>query len=891
MPSSSFNFCASLIILFTTSLPALSFASCNYTIKPNVDFNGGDLPNQPVSKTLSHAAECGALCCSTPNCAAFSLNGGGGGTRWCYLKNADGWTSGQSQGCDSGCLGGGTGECAAPPPPGVIFPWFNLSLPRADRIAALIANMTLNETISWLNDDCPAMPRLGVPSMEWEAEALHGVSWAGVATIFPENIAWGATFDVPLISQVADVIATEARAKYNANMNSEGSGSYLSFMTPNNNLFLDARWGRGQETYGEDPVLTSAITAALIRGLQEAPADSPPSPYKRLIATSKHWLAYHIESFDGDGQFRLSHSFNLSDTDIQQYYILPFAAAVSAGVGAVMCDYSGANGTLSAWPHPGGKEKWGVPSCLHDNMAELLRGQLGFQGYVISDEGAITFASGGYHDFTTSMLDSACLAMNAGTDLALGGEYHSTLYSCVNRGNMTLATLQRALTRTLTALFDTGFFDTIAAIQQGIDDPVARWNNVSDADVATNASLALAQQVASESFVLLKNEGALLPISPKRGSIVALIGPAGVDSNTSISQYIGNYAGCEDGPGGSRPSDTRCGVSSLLDALLVASQAGGWTLRYAPGASVNIVNTSGFAAALDAVTGADIVIFAGGIDTSQEAKSTEGEANDRAVDGGQYPEAGLDLGGSQPDLLLAIAKSVPNVPLIALFFNGGPISSPVAFQYADAILEVWYPGIRGGAAIVDALLGITVPAGRMPVMTVQSLSDLPYYLDTVLSTPPGRTHMYFTGTPLRPFGFGLSYANFDYTGLSISPTVLSASDETFTVSAMLSHSGGVSTAADEVTLLFGSFDGPSVGAASVPLLQLLAFTRTHALAEGDSHNVSFVVNRTALALVAPSGGLPVVSSGNWSLWIGGGPPNNVQFGGGQVLQGWMQVLG
>ena len=601
-------------------------------------------------------------------------------------------------------------------------------------------------------------------------------------------------------------------------------------------------------------------------------------------------MAYHIESFDGDGQFRLSHSFNLSDTDIQQYYILPFAAAVEAGVGAVMCDYSGANGSLSAWPKPGGKEPWGVPSCLHDNMNDLLRGQLGFNGYVISDEGAITFASGGYHDFTQSVLDAACLAMNAGTDLALGGEFHSTLYACVTRGNVTFATLQRALTRTLTALFDTGFFDTIAAIQQGLDDPVIRWNNVSDADVATNASLALAQQLASESFVLLKNEGSLLPIAPKRGSIVALIGPAGVDSNTSISQYIGNYAGCEQGAGGSRPTDARCSVSSLLDALLVASQAGGWILRYAPGATVNINNTSGFAAALEAVAGADIIIFAGGIDTSQEDKSTEGEANDRAVNGGQYPNSGLDLGGSQPDLLLAIAKAAPTVPLIALFFNGGPISSPVAFQYATSILEVWYPGIRGGVAIVDALLGVTVPGGRMPVMTVQSLADLPYYLDTVLATPPGRTHRYFTGTPLRPFGFGLSYAKFVYTDLSISPTVLSGSDETFTVSAMLSHTGGVVTAADEVTLLFGSFDGPSVGAASVPLLQLLAFTRTHALAEGDVQNVSFIVNKSALKLVPPEGGLPIVSSGNWTLWIGGGPPDNVNFGGGQVLQGWMQVL-
>jgi len=182
-----------------------------------------------------------------------------------------------------------------------------------------------------------------------------------------------------------------------------------------------------------------------------------------------------------------------------------------------------------------------------------------------------------------------------------------------------------------------------------------------------------------------------------------------------------------------------------------------------------------------------------------------------------------------------------------------------------------------------------VPAGRMPIMTVAALEDLPPYTDTRLATPPGRTHMYFSGTPLRPFGFGLSYAQFEYSALSVAPAVLRAGDAAFNVSARLACARGARAAADEVTLLFGAFDGPSVGAASVPRLQLLAFTRTHALKEGDAQTVSFVVDRAALSLVPPEGGLPVVSTGNWTLWIGGGPPDNAQFGGGNVLQGWIAV--
>lgn len=215
------------------SVSLASSACPPYHAHPNTDYNGGDLPSQPASKSLSTLAECAALCCAAqPACSAFSLNAGAPGTRWCYLKGDTGYDSGTSPGCDSGCV---RGDCDTPPPPPAdsYFPWFNLSIPRADRVALLVANMTETEAIAWLNDGVPAIPRLGLPAYSWEAEALHGVSWNGVATVFPQNIAWAASFDVPLVSRIADVIALEARAKWVAGLGADGSSSEfagLSFM-------------------------------------------------------------------------------------------------------------------------------------------------------------------------------------------------------------------------------------------------------------------------------------------------------------------------------------------------------------------------------------------------------------------------------------------------------------------------------------------------------------------------------------------------------------------------------------------------------------------------------------------------------------------------------------
>lgn len=271
------------------ALLAAPTSACNFTAADDVDYDGGDLPNQPVSKTLSYPSQCAALCCADPSCGAFSLNAGAPSGRWCYLKGFSGYSIDSVPGVNSGCL---KGDCATPPPPpGAYFPWFNLSIPRAARLALLVENMTDEEAIAWLNDGVPAMPRLGLPAYSWEAEALHGVSWNGVATAFPSNIAWGAAFDTGLIRDIGRTISLEMRAKWVAGLSSKGGSAEfagLSFMTPNNNLFVNPAWGRGQETFGESPFLTSAITYELIKALQFEEGNSE---YTRAIATTKHFCA------------------------------------------------------------------------------------------------------------------------------------------------------------------------------------------------------------------------------------------------------------------------------------------------------------------------------------------------------------------------------------------------------------------------------------------------------------------------------------------------------------------------------------------------------------------------------------------------------------------------
>jgi beta-glucosidase len=285
-----------------------------------------------------------------------------------------------------------------------------------------------------------------------------------------------------------------------------------------------------------------------------------------------------------------------------------------------------------------------------------------------------------------------------------------------------------------------------------------------------------------------------------------------------------------------------------------------------------------------------------GLDTCQESQCSEGEANDRGVPGGKYPAAGLDLGGEQLALLAALRAAHPATPIVAVLFNGGPVSSPWLAANADAILESWYPGLEGGTAIVDALLGAAIPAGRMPVTTVRSMADLPPHTDFVLATPPGRTHRYATLPPLYPFGLGLSYVNFTYSALTVNPASVCASAMgSVSVSAVVARAATSEPAflgavpADEVVQLYGASGAAAVpGVTSPPLQQLLAFRRLAVLGEGEAREVAFALGPSDFSLYLSSGRMGV-QAGNWSLTLGGGGPSSEAYGAPPVLRGSIEV--
>ena len=613
-------------------------------------------------------------------------------------------------------------------PPVVEVPeiWKDSSQPAAARVNDLVSRMSLAEKVQEMCNPAPAIPRLGVPAYDYWSECLHGVARAGTATVFPQAIGMAATWNVPLIRAEADVIATEARAKHNdyaAKHDGDSARFYgLTFWTPNINLFRDPRWGRGQETYGEDPFLTAQLGVAFIRGLQ---GDDP--NYVKAMACAKHFAVH-------SGPEPARHTFDARppERDFYETYLPQFEAAVRDGhVGAVMGAYNSV---------------YGKPACANPLLlTELLRKQWGFDGHVVSDCGAIydIYAN---HKFADSPEAAAALAVKAGDDLCCGMDYNSLLRA-VKKGLVSEKEIDTAVSRVFEARLRLGLFDPPEKVAYA-------QIPISQNDTLEHEALAL--QVARQSIVLLKNDG-LLPLDRAKIKRIAVIGA----NANSVTMLLGNYNGTP-----ARPVTMLDGIKSVAGTnvqvvyepacpLALGRDGTGW-----PDAQT-------WTKAIATAWNSDVIIYVGGI--SPQLEGEEMKVDYDGFSGGDRTQ--IELPPVQTELLKALQAA--GKPVVFVNCSGSAIAMPWAATNLPAILQAWYPGEQGGRAVADVIFGEANPAGRLPVTVYRSTDDLPAFDNYSMSN---RTYRYFGGQPLFAFGHGLSYTKFDYNDAKLNATNVNAGD-------------------------------------------------------------------------------------------------------------------
>jgi beta-glucosidase len=815
-------------------------------------------------------------------------------------------------------------------------PWQDPGRPVDARVADLLSRLTLEEKVAQLGHESPAIPRLGIPAYDWWNEALHGVARAGKATVFPQAIGLAATWDTSLMFRVATAISLEARAKHRESVRQGTRGIYegLTFFSPNINIFRDPRWGRGMETYGEDPFLTGRMAVQFIRGLQ---GDDPAHP--RALATAKHFAVHSGPEPD-------RHTFDavVSERDLRETYLPAFeAAVVEGGSRSVMCAYNRVDGD---------------PACASGRLLrDILRGEWGFGGYVVSDCWAITDIHE-RHRVAKDEVEAAARSLGAGTDLACGPEYRS-LVEAVRRGLVTEAAVDTALARLLRERFRLGLLDPAADPGAGVDSGV----------VDSGEHRALAREAAVESIVLLKNDRGLLPLDPAVRRI-AVIGPNADDVELLLGNYNGTPAapvtplagiraaaerrgiavryarGADLAPGipslvpvpGSAlrdltahyfadqqltgtavierpesviahqwwrrppleglpadgfgvgwtgtlvpPSDGRYalgiratgGVKLLLDDSVVVefsdrhvvlTQWGWRDLRAGEAhrlrveyfdrradASVELVwapPTPGLVdEAVAAARAADVAVLMLGLSPRLEGEEMPVQVPGFA--GGDRVSLGLPA--PQEELLRAV--SATGTPVVLVLLSGSAVAIPWAAQHVPAILQAWYPGQAAGEALADVLFGDASPGGRLPVTVYRSAADLPSFSDYSMEN---RTYRYFRGTPLFPFGHGLSYARFRYHDLRVSDSI--RADDTVGVSVEVENAGTLP--ADEVVQLYVLAPGPS--------RTLAGFQRIR-LNPGDRTRVSFGIPHRTFTRVGDDG-RRAMELGTYTIAVGGKQP-------------------
>lgn len=588
------------------------------------------------------------------------------------------------------------------------FAWNDNSFSIDERINKLMAEMTLKEKISQMLDVCPPIERLGIPEYNWWNESLHGVARNGRATVFPQAIGFGATFDPELIEKVATAISDEARAKYNEAIKINNRSRYagLTFWSPNVNIFRDARWGRGQETYGEDPFLTSKIGVSFVKGLQ---GDNP--DYIKAAACAKHYAVH-----SGPEEFRHEFDAVVNKKDLFETYLPAFKALVQeANVEGVMGAY---NRTL-------GEPCCGSPYLLQD----ILRKDWGFKGYIVSDCGAIQDFHK-YHKVTQTPEESAALALNSGTNINCGNVYH-TLDSALKQGLITVEMLDKRLKENLKTRFKLGLFDPIGT---------SPYDNIKADVIDSKEHRQIAREVAQKSIVLLKNENNVLPLK-KDTRTMYVVGPNA--SNEEV--LLGNYYGLT--------SNTQ----TILDGI-VGKVSPGTSINYKSGILPYRNNVNPIDWSTGEAGKADVCIAVMGISGLLEGEEGESLASSEKGD-----RTKIKLPQNQIDYIKKIKAQTKN-PLVLVLTGGSPIAIPELYDIVEAVVFVWYPGEEGGNAVADVLFGDVAPSGKLPITFPKSVNQLPPYEDYNMK---GRTYKYMKEEPLFPFGFGLTYTSFEYKDLKI----------------------------------------------------------------------------------------------------------------------------
>ena len=655
----------------------------------------------------------------------------------------------------------------------------DLSQPIDVRVKTLIQQMTLAEKTSQLVSESDSIPRLNLPAYNYWNECLHGVARAGEVTVFPQAINLASTWDTVLVKRVASAISTEARLKYLE------IGKGLTYWSPTINMARDPRWGRNEETYGEDPYLTSRLGVAFVKGLQ---GDHP--AYLKTVATIKHFVANNEENN------RFSSSSQIPTKQLYEYYFPAYEACVKeAGVQSVMTAYNAFNGV------PPSGSRW--------LLGEVLRKEWGFDGFVVSDCGAIGVMNW-QHRVVNSLEEAAALGVNSGCDLECGTTYKEKLVQAVKQGLISEATIDQALTRVLTARFKLGEFDPMELVP---------YNHYDKKLLAGKKFAELAYEAAVKSVVLLKNEN-LLPLSKEKTKSVAVVGPF-ADHN-----YLGGYSG--------QPPYSVTLLKGVKDLMGKRGK-------------VNYLN--GIGASRDsivaAVKGVDVVLVALGTDEKMAREN--------------HDMTSIYLPEEQEKLLKAIYQVNPRIVLV--FHSGNPLTSEWADVHIPAIMQAWYPGQEAGRALADLLFGNENPSGKLPMTIYRAEDQLPDILD--FDMWKGRTYRYMKEDPLYGFGHGLSYTSFGFDGIQGNDTLKSGT--TLQCSVELSNTG--KWTGEEVVQVYVSRENTPVY--TYPLKKLVAFKKVK-LAPGEKKRVEFNIPPRELS-VWENGNWRMLT-GKYTLFIGSGQP-------------------